>query len=232
MFLCMIYVIMFLFVFSLLIVGSDQCFLVCCIFCIGCNYVDYVCEMGVVVEKDMLLFFCKFVDVLVIDGVDVFYLQVIVDLYYEVEMVVVLGVGGYDLLLEVVVVLVWGYGVGLDFICCDLQVVVKVKSYLWDVVKVFDYFVLMLVLVLVIVVMVDVNIVLQLDVNGEWCQYIMLGEMVYSVLEIFVVLLWLFELKVGDLVFIGILVGVVVLQCGDCFYVELVGVVILDGCVV
>lgn len=88
--------VIFMFVLLCILVVGGGMFLVCCIYCVGCNFVDYVCEMGVVVlvvdDCGCLMFFSKLVDVIVVGYDDViFYLLVISDLYYEVELVVVIG---------------------------------------------------------------------------------------------------------------------------------------------
>lgn len=40
--------------------------MVCCVYCVGCNYVVYVCEMGFDFDCELLFFFCKFVDLIVL----------------------------------------------------------------------------------------------------------------------------------------------------------------------
>lgn len=221
-----------------LVVGGGS-FFVYCIYCVGCNFVDYVCEMGVVVlvvdDCGCLMFFSKLVDVIVVGYDDViFYLLVIVNLYYEVELVVVIGCDVFvgELVVVDVDVLVYGYVVGLDLICCDLQVVVKDKGYLWDVVKGFDVFVLISEIVYVEEVGDLVVLNLLLEVNGEVCQQVLFDQMIWNVLEILYELFKLWQLCVGDLVFMGILFGVVVLKFGDCFSVCLENVVECYGVIV
>lgn len=146
------------------------CFLVCCVFCVGCNYVDYVCEMGVDFDCELLFFFIKFVDVIVLVSGMVVYLLLMSDFYYEIELVVVIGKDGWLIDLVDVLLYVWGYGVGVDFMCCDLQVEVKKLSWLWDWVKGFD--VLGFVIVLCVVMVIGYLVVgcIWFVVNGDMCQ--------------------------------------------------------------
>lgn len=61
---------------------------------------DYVCEMGYDFDVELLFFFDKFVDVLILVDGKLFYLLMMVDLYYEGELVVGLVCGGVDLILD------------------------------------------------------------------------------------------------------------------------------------
>lgn len=115
----MIFVIVVLIMLMVVVYGNDVCFFVCCIFCVGCNYVVYVCEMGKDLDCELLFFFSKLVDVVVDLGVMIFYLLQIENFYYEVEFVVVIGIGGVNIVEKDVLSYVWGYVIGNDLMWCD-----------------------------------------------------------------------------------------------------------------
>ena len=217
---------------SLPIVGSTQRFAIRRVFCIGRNYAEHAREMGMVVDKDTPLFFCKPADAVVADGADVPYPQATADLHHEVEMVVALGGGGRDLTEAQAAALVWGYGVGLDLTRRDLQALAKAKSHPWDVAKAFDHSAPVSALRPASDMQPGADTVLRLSVNGEVRQHATLGEMVHSVPEILATLSRLFELKAGDLIFTGTPAGVAALQRGDSFHAALDGIAELRGHIV
>ncbi|TAL91894.1 MAG: FAA hydrolase family protein [Rhodanobacter sp.] len=217
---------------SLPILGSDQRFPIRRVFCIGRNYAEHAREMGASVDEATPMFFCKPADAVVGDGADVPYPSATGELHHEVEMVVALGAGGRDLDVEQALLLVWGYGVGLDLTRRDLQAQAKAKGHPWDVAKAFDHSAPLSALRPAATAGIGADTVLRLRVNGELRQQATLGEMVHGVPRIIATLSRLFELKAGDLIFTGTPAGVAALQRGDRFHAELVGVAELDGRIV
>lgn len=137
--------------------------------CVGRNYVEYVCELGNDVFEEFLLFMklvivlCSLYELLVL-----FQGQGLV--YYEVEMVVMIGEclsGEIDL--EIICFVIVVYGVGLDLILCDLQSWLKEKGYFWEWVKGFDGGVLVFGFIDVCGILVWQNLEVFLEVNGESC---------------------------------------------------------------
>lgn len=201
------------------VVGSDEQFLVCCVYCVGCNYVVYVCEMGFDFDCELLFFFCKLVDVVVLvvvgDILELLYLVQIDNYYYEIELVVVIGKKGSDILLEKVYEYVWGYVIGLDMMCCDCQMEMCQMGCLWEIGKVFDFFVFIVLLYKVVEMYNVDNVFIWLQVNGEDYQCSDICYLIWLVNEIISYLFGFFELQSGDLIFIGMLEGVGVVVKGD-----------------
>ncbi|THD06919.1 fumarylacetoacetate hydrolase family protein [Rhodanobacter lindaniclasticus] len=214
---------------SLPIIGSEARFPIRRVFCIGRNYAEHAREMGATVDKAAPMFFCKPVDAVVADGVDVPYPTATADLHHEVEMVVALGAGGRELDPAAAAALVWGYGVGLDLTRRDLQAQAKAKGHPWDVAKAFDHSAPVSALRPAAQAHVDADTVLRLHVNGELRQQASLGDMIHDVPHIIAALSQLFELQPGDLIFTGTPAGVAALQRGDRFHAELAGVAELAG---
>ncbi len=72
---------------------------------------------------------------------------------------------------------------------------------------------------------------LSLIVNGQIRQQASLGEMIFSVPEILIELSKLFQLKAGDLIFMGTPAGVAALNRNDEFIATLDCVVSFSGCI-
>jgi fumarylpyruvate hydrolase len=73
---------------------------------------------------------------------------------------------------------------------------------------------------------------IRLEVNDALRQQDRLTDMVHGVAEVIAELSKLFELKAGDLVFMGTPSGVAALQPGDHFLAEVEGVARLEGTIV
>jgi fumarylpyruvate hydrolase len=206
--------------------GSDLLFPVRRVFCVGRNFAEHAREMGASVERGRPVFFTKPADALVPEGGTIPYPSATADLHHEVELVVALGTGGRDIAQEQALTHVFGYAVGLDLTRRDLQAEMKAKSLPWDIAKAFDH-------------SAPVSAIrrmvappsgrIQLQVNGAVRQQGMLTDMVYGVDEIIAELSKLFELKPGDLIFMGTPSGVAAFQPGDRFVAEVNGVARLEG---
>jgi 2-keto-4-pentenoate hydratase/2-oxohepta-3-ene-1,7-dioic acid hydratase in catechol pathway len=181
------------------------------IYCVGRNFADHAREMGAVApaskaERGTPVFFCKPADAIVVDGV-VSYPPGTQDLHHEIELVVALGEGGR----------VFGYGVGLDLTRRDLQSAAKAKGLPWDTGKAFDHSAPIGALLPAAEVEPLAARTLSLTVNGTLRQRSTLDQLIWDVPEILAELSALFELKAGDLVFMGTPAGVGPLQPGDVF---------------
>ena len=185
--------------------------------------------MGVEVPRGTPVFFMKPADAVVPAGA-VPYPTATLDLHHEVELVVALGrdaQGRVPVLLALD--LVFGYAVGLDLTRRDLQAEAKEKRLPWDVSKGFDCSAPLSAIVPVALAGHDFSRRLWLEVNGTLRQQAVLLEMVFSVAEIIHELSALFELKAGDLIFMGTPAGVAALHRGDTFRAGIDGLTELSG---
>jgi len=217
---------------SLPILGSNLRFPIRRVFCIGRNYAEHAREMGVSVDADRPMFFCKPADAVVSDDADVPYPPLTDELHHEVEMVLALGAGGSNVNVDAARSLIFGYGVGLDLTRRDLQRQVKAKAHPWEIAKAFDHSAPVSTLCPATQATPGADTVLQLHVNDELRQRSTLGQMVHDVPQIIAALSTLFELKAGDLIFTGTPSGVAALQRGDRFHAELQGLAQLRGRIV
>ncbi|UHQ19798.1 fumarylacetoacetate hydrolase family protein [Lysobacter sp. KIS68-7] len=193
------------------------------IFCVGRNFADHAKEMGAPVpaskaERGQPVFFTKPADAIVIDGV-VPYASATHDLHHEVELVVALGEGAK----------VFGYAVGLDLTRRDLQSAAKAKGLPWDIGKAFDHSAPIGEIAPAALVGELAPRTLSLMVNGTQRQHSTLDQLIWDVPDILAELSKLFELKAGDLVFMGTPAGVSALQVGDRFEARLDDVLHLAG---
>jgi 2-keto-4-pentenoate hydratase/2-oxohepta-3-ene-1,7-dioic acid hydratase in catechol pathway len=197
------------------------------IYCVGRNFADHAREMGAAVatsahERGQPVFFCKPADAIVVDGV-VPYPRGTHELHHEIELVVALGrdAPAGELDPADAMVLVFGYGVGLDLTRRDLQAAAKAKGLPWDTGKAFDHCAPISALVPVADIGDLSACALTLTVNGERRQHGVLADLIWDVPEILHELSKLYALRAGDLVFMGTPAGVGPLQVGDTFHASL-----------
>ena len=216
---------------SVAIAGIEQRFPVHRIYCIGRNYADHAKEMGMPVDRESPVFFCKPADAVVADRSQIPFPPATVDLHHEVEMVVALQTGGTDIAAANALRHVYGYGVGLDLTRRDLQAAAKLKGLPWDTAKAFDRSAPISALRRAAEVGHPQNARLSLEVNGAVRQSTDIADMIFNVADIIHELSKLFELHAGDLIFTGTPAGVAALRRGDRFHARLEGIAELRGAI-
>ncbi len=197
--------------------GSDERFGVHRIYCVGRNFADHAKEMGAAIEKASPILFCKPADAIVC-GPTVPFARGTTDLHHEVELVVALGRSADgEVSLEQAASFVYAYAVGLDLTRRDLQSAAKAKGLPWDTAKAFDHSAPISDLVLADSVQNLLERRMTLKVNGQVRQSAMLKDMIFSIEEVIHELSKLFDLKAGDLIFMGTPAGVAAVKRGDQF---------------
>ena len=188
---------------SLPVSGSDLCFPVRQIYCVGKNYADHVVEMGGDVERSEPVFFTKAAETIVQSGDSVSYPPNTENLHYEVELVVAMGPDG-----------IFGYGVGIDMTRRDIQAAAKSKGGPWARAKNFRHSAPCSALTPADQVdLANANIVLRK--NGAVVQRSALAELIWSVDEIVEFLTEDMDLQAGDLIYTGTPAGVGAVEVGD-----------------
>ena len=212
---------------SLAVRGTAARFPVHRIYCVGRNFADHAKEMGAIIDRGTPVFFSKPSDAVVPGGGTLPYPRGTQDLHHEVELVVALGrdAGPGLVAPSNALDLVFGYTVGLDLTRRDLQAAAKAKGLPWDIAKGFDRSAPVGELVPAAEAGDLFARRLWLQVNGRMRQQSPLGEMVWSVPDILHELSKLFELRAGDLVFMGTPAGVAALEPGDAFVAGIDGLV-------
>ena len=210
--------------------GREALFPVHRIYCVGRNFAEHAREMGASVDRGQPVFFMKPADAVVPRGGELPYPRGTADLHHEVELVVALGRdAGGDVPVETALDLVFGYGVGLDLTRRDLQAAAKAKGLPWDTAKGFDRSAPASELVPAAEAGELGARTLWLEVNGQPRQRARLDEMVFGVAEVLHHLSRLYDLRAGDLVFMGTPAGVAALVPGDRFHAGIDGLAELAG---
>ena len=200
---------------SVAVAGSEDRFPVHRIYCVGRNYADHAREMGNDPDREPPFFFSKPADALVADRQAVHFPTRTDDLHHEVELVVALGKGAWQVASAQALDCVFGYGVGIDFTRRDLQASAKKAGRPWDVAKGFDDSAPVSVLQPVAVTGHPAKGAITLSVNGETRQRGDIADMIWSVPEIIAELSTYYRLQAGDLIFTGTPAGVGRVVAGD-----------------
>ena len=225
---------------SVPIQGSAQRFAVHRIYCVGRNYAEHVKEMGGAppdptaagTDRGTPVFFSKPADAIVTGAAleQIPYPRGTLELHHEVELVVALGCGIDGVVTsEDAPGLIYGYAVGLDLTRRDLQAIAKSKGLPWDTAKGFDASAPISTLVPASETTYRDDALLQLEVNGELRQSASLSDMIFDIADVLHELSKLYDLRAGDLVFMGTPAGVGALRRGDRFVARITGLVELRG---
>ncbi|MEY2653135.1 MAG: hypothetical protein RLZZ524_162, partial [Pseudomonadota bacterium] len=118
---------------SLPVRGTEQRLPVNRLFFVGRNYHAHAIEMGKPVDKSVErpFYFTKSPSTLVESGATVAYPSETANYHHEMELVVVLGKGGFRVKAEDAHELIYGYATGLDMTRRDLQFVLRDKGRPW-----------------------------------------------------------------------------------------------------
>jgi fumarylpyruvate hydrolase len=210
------------------IVGSDFQFPVRRVFCIGRNYAAHAREMGADPTKEAPVFFMKPADAVVGVGEAVAFPSDTENLHHEVELVVALGQGGWDVRAEEAANLVFGYAIGIDLTKRDRQAEAKAAGAPWERSKSFEASAPMGPIHRVEDVGHLVKGAITLSVNGALKQKGDLSDLIWNVPAIIAKLSEYWTLQAGDLIFTGTPEGVGPLQRGDKVRAEIEGLAGLE----
>ncbi|HET6603077.1 MAG TPA: fumarylacetoacetate hydrolase family protein [Xanthomonadaceae bacterium] len=203
------------------------------IYCVGRNFADHAREMGAPVERGQPMFFTKPADAVVPGGGDIPYPPATGDLQHEVELVVAIERNGHgEVAAEYAHAWVYGYTVGIDLTRRDLQAAAKAAGHPWDTAKGFDGSAPLAEIVPAGQFGAIGSRELWLRVNDVERQRARLDRMLFGVDEVLHALSGLYELRSGDLVFMGTPAGVAALAPGDRFSAGIDDLVELHGRIV
>ena len=200
---------------ALPVVGADAAFPVRRNYCVGRNYAAHAREMGHDPDREPPFIFAKPAASLVPNGGDVAYPVATKNLHPEIELVVALGQGGWNIPVADANDCIYGYGVGLDLTRRDMQGVAKDMGRPWDLSKGFDNAAPMTAIRPVSDTGILETGAITLTVNGAPRQKGDLADMIWNVPETVNYLSGLIELKPGDLIFTGTPEGVAAIERGD-----------------
>ncbi len=198
------------------------------IVCLGLNYRDHAAESQMAVPTEPILF-SKYATTLIGQNAPIILPDASLEVDYEAELVVVIGVGGRAIPRERAMEHVGGYAVGHDVSARDWQLNKPGKQ--WMAGKTFDTFAPMGPALVTADEIADPQALgIRLRLNGKTMQDSNTNQLVFPVDEIVSYLSNIFTLEPGDLIFTGTPPGVgmarkppVWLQPGDIVEVEIDG---------
>ena len=200
---------------SLTIRGSDEHFPIRRIFCIGRNYEAHANEMGLEVDRENPFFFTKASAHYVPSGATVPYPPGTANYHHEMELVVGIGKGGFQIPESQSLSHVFGYACGLDMTRRDLQMQAREKRLPWDMAKDFENAAVLSELAPVSGIGHPGKGKIELKVNGDIRQSSDLSLLIHPVPAIIAHLSRFYHLQPGDLIFTGTPEGVGPVIAGD-----------------
>ena len=201
---------------NLPIYGSeDTRFPVQNIYCVARNFADHAIEMGHDPEREAPFFFMKPSNSLLTDSDSFIYPSHSKDVHHEVEMVVALGRGGINITVEDAIEHIYGYGVGLDMTCRDVQTAAKKAGRPWEVAKAFVGSSPCSEIMPAEICGHPSDAGISLSINGEQRQVGNVNQMIWKTAELISELSKVFRLEAGDLIYTGTPAGVGPVHVGD-----------------
>ncbi len=201
------------------VVGDDRQFPVRRVYCVGRNYAAHAREMGFDPDREPPFFFCKPGDAVVpvAEGhtLDLDYPKQTSNFHYEIELVVAIGKGGFEIAQDKALEHVFGYAVGLDMTRRDLQIKMREVGRPWEIGKAFDKSAPMGPIYPAAQAGALDDAEIWLTVNGADKQRSTTKALIWSVAETIAYLSQFFRLEPGDLIFTGTPEGVGAVKAGD-----------------
>jgi fumarylpyruvate hydrolase len=188
---------------TLPVIGTSARFPVRRIYCVGRNYVAHVREMGGNETRDFPLIFQKPADAVVQDGGVVPYPPMTDDFHFELELMVAMKSGGYNLSQEEALSHVYGYGICLDMTRRQLLDTPAGSGLPWELKKSFDHSAPCGPIHPVERVGHPASGRIRLEVDGQARQDSDLSLMIWRTPEIIATLSRYFSLEPGDIIMTG-----------------------------
>ena len=185
------------------------------IICIGRNYAEHAREMGHDPEREPPFFFFKPQSALAQNGEDFIYPHFSQQVEHEIQLVVAVGKSGSQIPITDAADYVFGFGVGLDMTCRDIQKEAKKMGRPWELAKGFDSSAPCTAIQRGSLEDLKQYGDLVLTRNGEEVQRGNWRDMVWSIPELIAEVSRFIQLEAGDLIFTGTPAGVGAVNAGD-----------------
>ena len=196
------------------ITGSNETLEVKKIFCIGRNYADHAKEMNAAIP-DAPVFFLKPPTAVIGEGETIHIPSISKELHHEVEMTVLMGKGGKNILRGNALNYVAGYGIGLDMTLRDVQSEAKKKGHPWTLAKGFDTSAPISHFIPAGEVADPHELEVRLNVNGVLRQHSNTNNFLFKIDELIAYISQFFTFERGDIIFTGTPEGVAPASHGD-----------------
>jgi fumarylpyruvate hydrolase len=185
------------------------------IYCVGRNYAAHAREMGRDPDREPPFFFQKPSDAVIDSGTALPYPPETGDLQFEIELVLGIGQGAFNVSAERALDLVFGYAVGIDLTRRDLQLQARDAGRPWSWGKGFDQSAPCAPLQPVAKVGHPSAGRIWLKTDGEERQNADIAELIWGVPEIISIISRSMVLHPGDLIFTGTPAGVGAVRPGQ-----------------
>lgn len=209
--------------YSLPIVNTSDRFSVNKIICIGRNYAEHAREMGHDPEREPPFFFFKPQSALAQNHSEFIYPHFSQQVEHEIELVIALGKSGTQISADKAADYLYGFGVGLDMTCRDIQKEAKKLGRPWELAKGFDGSAPCTAIQRGSLKDLEQCGDLILMRNGEEVQRGNWRDMVWSIPELIAEVSSYIKLEAGDLIFTGTPAGVGPVAIGDTLAASLEG---------
>ena len=200
---------------SVKILESEKRFAVNRVFCVGQNYAVHAIEMGFQPNRDQPFYFTKSPSSVVASGSTIPYPFSTDNFHHEMELVVAIGAGGYEILPDTALSHVFGYACGLDMTRRDLQTSLRAKGHPWCISKDVENGAVISSIQPAKICGHPTKARIWLSVNGQIKQDSNIDRLIWSVPEIVSDLSKFYHLSPGDLIYSGTPSGVGAVYPGD-----------------
>lgn len=201
--------------YALPVVDSNNAFSVNKIICIGRNYAEHAREMGHDPEREPPFFFFKPQSALTQNGDDFHYPDFSRQVEHEVELVIAIGKSGTKISVASAADYIFGFAIGLDMTCRDIQKEAKKLGRPWELAKGFDGSAPCTAIRAGLINDLENFGDLLLFRNGNEVQRGNWRDMVWQVPELIAEVSRYVKLEAGDLIFTGTPAGVGPVNIGD-----------------
>ncbi|MDF3012218.1 MAG: fumarylacetoacetate hydrolase [Cellvibrio sp.] len=202
---------------------TEKKFLVNKIICIGRNYAEHAREMGHDPEREPPFFFFKPQSALAQNNTDFIYPHFSQQVEHELELVIAIGESGTQISVTEAAEHMFGFAVGLDMTCRDIQKQAKQLGRPWELAKGFDGSAPCTAIQRGALQDLEQYGDLVLTRNGEEVQRGDWRTMVWSIPELIAEVSRYIKLEEGDLIFTGTPAGVGPVKPGDRLCAKLEG---------
>jgi fumarylpyruvate hydrolase len=202
---------------------TEKKFLVNKIICIGRNYAEHAREMGHDPEREPPFFFFKPQSALAQNNTDFIYPHFSQQVEHELELVIAIGKSGTQISVTEAADHMFGFAVGLDMTCRDIQKQAKQLGRPWELAKGFDGSAPCTAIQRGALQDLEQYGGLVLTRNGEEVQRGDWRTMVWSIPELIAEVSRYIKLEEGDLIFTGTPAGVGPVKPGDRLCAKLEG---------
>jgi fumarylpyruvate hydrolase len=194
------------------------------IFCVGRNYDAHAAEMGTRVDREAPFWFTKSPHAAVESDAVVPYPPGTDEYHHEIELVAVLGQGGFQVPVAQANDLVFGYAAGLDMTRRDLQRAARAGGRPWDIGKDFEASAVIGPVAPAARIGHPARGRIVLQVNGDVRQQADVADLAWKVPELVAHLSTLYRLQPGDVIMTGTPAGVGPVRPADRLEGEVEGV--------